>query len=307
MEFDWEKLKRQSVYDVTLKGLVTAKASSFIRLLAKDALGEARFTAILSGEIPRIPKLYADLVLATDDSRLFHIEFQSTNDLDMPWRMLEYYQELSALYSAEAGRRRPEIVQCVVYVGRDTMIMGDRITHPRLSFSYECIDIRHAGDLAGYLKSSSAVDDRILALLCQGVSDDDWRNVIDLATRLPGRQARAAIFKMAVFARLRDVGVDIRRRIDEMITLDVENDPVFRPMVDELQAKNFLRCVLNFAEARELAVDDIQRASLGAADYRTLEALLQALFCAEDPQEALDRAFPPGTAPAAPIGYGGDD
>jgi hypothetical protein len=221
MEFDWEKLKKRSVYDITLKGLVTARASRFLEILAGSSLGEAKLCAVLSGEIPRIPKLYADLVLQTDDDRLLHVEFQSSNDSDMPWRMLEYYQELSALYGKETGRHRPELVQFVVYVGRDTMTMGHKIAHPSLAFKYICIDISQQSGLAGLLNASDAIEDQILALLCNGVNDDSWRSVIDLAVGLPERRARAAIFSMAVFARLRNVGADIRRRLDDMITLDV--------------------------------------------------------------------------------------
>ena len=57
-------------------------------------------------------------------------EFQSGNDLKMPWRELEYY----VLIFQQTGCLPRQIV---IYVGRGKLRMPTRITHPKLKFEHD--------------------------------------------------------------------------------------------------------------------------------------------------------------------------
>ena len=88
-----------------------------------------------------------------------------------------------------------------------------------------------------------------------------------------------------------------------MIELNVEHDPVFRPMIDKLLGTNTLGLLLDFAEGQSIALDDTQRDALGMMGHRELTLLLKKLFRSEHPQEDLDQLVPPRSA----LGFNGDD
>jgi len=73
-------------YDTTLKTLFLAPPPQLIQLLVGG-----RAHTMLTVEYPTVQMRRPDLVVRLTDGRLYHLEFQSTNDPAMPWRMLEYF------------------------------------------------------------------------------------------------------------------------------------------------------------------------------------------------------------------------
>lgn len=73
-----------------------------------------------------------------EDSSMFHLELQSSNDEEMPYRMLEYLQMIARQFK---GR---EIRQKVLYVEHSAMTMNDSLNVGglRLRYSYEIMDVR---------------------------------------------------------------------------------------------------------------------------------------------------------------------
>jgi len=72
-------------YDIALKLLLQASTDSILRQVT--GVSVARW---LNAEMPQIQSSRADLLGATIDDKLVHIELQSTNDRQMPLRMAEY-------------------------------------------------------------------------------------------------------------------------------------------------------------------------------------------------------------------------
>ncbi|KJR41812.1 Transposase (putative), YhgA-like protein, partial [Candidatus Magnetoovum chiemensis] len=67
---------------------------------------------------------------------ILHIEFQTTNDPNMPYRMLRYWVFLQETY------HKP-VRQCLFYVGKEPLKMSNKIPDPKLSsYDYELIDFR---------------------------------------------------------------------------------------------------------------------------------------------------------------------
>ncbi len=86
-------------------------------------------------ELPHLQNQRVDLLGRVSSGSLFQLEFQSTNDPTMPLRMAEYSLGVYRLHN-EFPR------QILLYVGRETMQMADRMEWHAGSFTYRLIDLR---------------------------------------------------------------------------------------------------------------------------------------------------------------------
>ncbi len=106
-----------------------------------------------------------DFLARLEDDSILHIEFQSFNDPNMPFRMLRYYIAILERYP------NSPIKQLLVYVGNRKLRMKSRLRLRNLSFSYEILDIRQI-DCKVLLESPDPMD-RLLACLCK-VEDEAY-------------------------------------------------------------------------------------------------------------------------------------
>ncbi len=104
-------------------------------------------------------ELRVDFLARLEDESVLHIEFQSFNDTNMPFRMLRYYLAILERYPSSP------IKQLLVYVGNRKLRMKSRLRIRNLSFSYEILDIRQI-DCKLLLESPDPMD-RLLACLCK--------------------------------------------------------------------------------------------------------------------------------------------
>src|SRR5690349_15290450 len=113
---------------------------------------------MLSPEYSPVRVRRPDLVVRLVNGRLFHLELQSTNDAEMPRRMLEYYCLLLDEY------HEPPLQQ-VLYMGSEPVRLANGIQHEARQFRYRVVDMREL-DSAPLLESAS-ISDNMLAILCR--------------------------------------------------------------------------------------------------------------------------------------------
>lgn len=208
-------------YDVTLKTLFHAPPQQLLRLLIG---GQAR--ELLTVEYPTVRMRRPDLVVRLTDGRLYHLELQSDNDTDMPWRMLEYYGLLYQHYGQQP-------LQHVLYVGERPMTLTTQITHTTLAFQYTAIDIR---TLDGQpLLHSTVLEDNILALLCRGgATRATVQHILARIATLSGTVRTEALATVLILAGLRHLQPLVREEAQQMaITLDIKNNPFLREVFEE--------------------------------------------------------------------------
>ena len=70
----------------------------------------------LPTEQPQISNRQADMLVRNERGELHHVEFQSFNEAEFPFRMLEYW----VYFRREYGQR---IRQCMFYIGSETLRM----------------------------------------------------------------------------------------------------------------------------------------------------------------------------------------
>ncbi len=145
--------------DIALKDIFEEIPHRLSKILAPAPIKELLPTNFPSTE------LRVDFLARLEDESILHIEFQSFNDPNMPFRMLRYYLAIWERYP------NSPIKQLLVYVGNRKLRMKSRLRLRNLSFSYEVLDIRQI-DCKVLLESPDPMD-RLLACLCK-VEDEAY-------------------------------------------------------------------------------------------------------------------------------------
>ncbi len=139
--------------DIALKDIFEEVPHRLSKILAPAPIKELLPTNFPSTE------LRVDFLARLEDESVLHIEFQSFNDPNMPFRMLRYYLAIWERYPSSP------IKQILVYVGNRKLRMKSRLRIRNLTFSYEILDIRQI-DCRVLLESPDPMD-RLLACLCK--------------------------------------------------------------------------------------------------------------------------------------------
>ncbi len=139
--------------DITLKDIFEEVPHRLSKILSPAPIKELLPTALPSTE------LRVDFLARLEDESILHMEFQSFNDTNMPWRMLRYYTAIAEKYKTY------NIKQLLVYVGNRKLRMKTSLKIKNLVFRYEILDIRQI-DCRVLLESPDPMD-RLLACLCK--------------------------------------------------------------------------------------------------------------------------------------------
>lgn len=210
-------------FDVALKELFQSVGTSLTEKFAGAAPAEW-----LNVELPETKNLRADFVCRLTNGLLFHIEFQSHNDMELIWRMLDY---LTAI------RRKYGLVpkQVVLYMGREAMRMPTAIDQPepRLTYTVEMIDL---GNLdAEELLSSEKIGDVILAILNRRAGPEQTlRRILDRLKPLEPEQRMRACKLLLILSAKRNLGDTVINGVDDMsFLIDPMEDTFFRRLYEK--------------------------------------------------------------------------
>jgi hypothetical protein len=259
-------------YDAALK--ITLQG---VDVAIRDLVGTA-VTHWHNIEFPKVESRRADLLGETENGELVHIELQSSNDEDMPRRMLEYYLDVH-----RELHRYP--TQVLLYVGDKAPGMETRLHGPNLDYSYRLVDVR---DLDGErLLKSERVDDNIVALLTRL---SDRRRAAQLVL-----QQIAALVSPAreeAFERL-FILTGLRKALGTVVEEEARKMPVLNDILDhEVLGREYKRGELNVlrrqiekrfgplptgAEERlsKLTAAELENLGVRVLDAKTLDDLFQ--------------------------------
>ncbi|MBF0566002.1 MAG: hypothetical protein HQK89_12240 [Nitrospirae bacterium] len=108
------------LYDITLKKTIKKIPKRFLKILTGFEEGE-----FLDTNFPTVQNRIPDLLIKLPDISIFHLEFTSTNENNMAWRMHDYYSLVFQEYEIE-------IHQMLLYVGDEPLRMAGGIRHKKL-------------------------------------------------------------------------------------------------------------------------------------------------------------------------------
>ncbi len=187
--------------DITLKDIFEEVPHRLSKILSPAPIKELLPTALPSTE------LRVDFLARLEDESILHMEFQSFNDTNMPWRMLRYYTAIAEKYKTH------NIKQLVVYVGNEKLRMKSSLKIKNLVFKYEILDIRQI-DCKILLESQDPVD-RIMACLCK-VEDEGYliEKLLETLEGMEEEQRKDYIMKLLTLTELRP---KLRIRLSEEV------------------------------------------------------------------------------------------
>ncbi|WPM32579.1 Rpn family recombination-promoting nuclease/putative transposase [Hydrogenobacter sp. T-2] len=176
--------------DITLKDIFEEIPYRLSRILTPAPIKELLPTNFPSTE------LRVDFLARLEDESVLHIEFQSFNDPNMPFRMLRYYLAIWERYP------NSPIKQLLVYVGNRKLRMKSKLRLRNLTFSYEMLDIRQI-DCNVLLESPDPMD-RLLACLCR-VEDEAYliEKLIKTMEGMNEEERKAYLLKALTLTELR--------------------------------------------------------------------------------------------------------
>jgi hypothetical protein len=161
---------------------------------------------VLSVELARVEERRADLVLSLADGTILHIEFQSGNDKNMPYR-----EGIYCLLIGQKYRRR--VRQVVLYLGQPKMRMEDHVDLGETKSAYTLMDIRDVD--ARKLIESGRPGDLALAMLAGGGSDQVLE-ILRRASTLKGAERQRVLSQLVLLSGLRRLTGRLRMELKTM-------------------------------------------------------------------------------------------
>ncbi len=160
---------------------------------------------VLNVEMARLVERRADAVFLLQDDSIFHLEFQTRNDKEMPYR--------EGMYCLLLGRKyRRRIRQAVLYLGEPRMRMENKLDLGETKIAYSLIDIRDID--AATLIDGGRPADLVLAMLARG-GPERLAEIVKRAAGLPSGEREEVISEIAVLCGL--------RRLQEPLIMELKN------------------------------------------------------------------------------------
>ena len=170
--------------DITLRDVIQEIPPKFIQILTGK-----KAKKLLDTSLPEVKERRADFLVELEDGSIFHLELQTQNDKNMPFRMLEYFVLISSKYPNR------NIKQMVLYVGEKPLNMKDSIETENLSYSYKLMDIREIS--CEELLGSDSLTDKILGVLCNVENPERYfREVLTELYKLSDREKKDYLKKL---------------------------------------------------------------------------------------------------------------
>jgi len=167
---------------------------------------------VLNVEIARVVERRADAVFLLQDDSIFHLEFQTRNDKEMPYR--------EGMYCLLLGRKyRRRIRQAVLYLGEPRMRMENKLDLGETKVAYSLIDIRDID--AATLIDGGRPADLVLAMLARG-GPERLAEIVKRAAGLPSGEREEVISEIAVLCGLRRLQEPLIMELKSMASLGTE-------------------------------------------------------------------------------------
>lgn len=251
-------------FDTTIKEIFQSLPQRLLQMLCGSEI-----TELLTVEQPSVKMRKPDFVARLKNGRILHLEIQSGDEANMPWRMLEYYPPIRREYG------QPPI-QIVLYVGEEAINIASSIEEDRLSYSYDAIDIREFDGEP--LIESDSLADNLIAILCR-VDDirEASQRILEKLSQLPGKEAKDAVAKLLILSKLRksqNIVAEEVKRIMELTREDLIDIPIISDAIllsEEIGEKKGEASMLStMLEARFGALPEWAKAKIAEAETDTL-------------------------------------
>jgi predicted transposase/invertase (TIGR01784 family) len=158
--------------DIILKDITKSAIREIFKYILHLDIEDFEFLDI---EFSKIEAKEVD-ILVKADKKIIHVEFQSTNDLNMIYRMLRYYTEIQSRFKTY------DIYQYVIYIGKANLRMKNILDKQNIKYGYEIIDIKKLD--CGEFLSINKAEALIMAILCDFKGRDEKIVIKEILSKL---------------------------------------------------------------------------------------------------------------------------
>lgn len=191
-------LKSRIRYDAVLKDLFQREHP----LLLGVFTGGVRILETLNIEFVAVDERRPDLVFLMADGSVLHLEFQSSNDGAMVYRMGRYCSMI-----AERDRGRT-IRQIVLYTGMERLRMAASADLGLTKLAYELHDIREF-ESRDFLRTGRPGDCALALLAAHG--EENIGRILRIATGLKPHARAKLLTRLTVLCRLAQTGCQVQK------------------------------------------------------------------------------------------------
>ena len=179
---------------------------------------------LIDKEFTRIEKREADLVFI-HKNQIIHIEIQNNNDKNMHLRMLRYLSDIAFSYSEY------EIIQYVIYIGKEKCSIKDRYINKNINFRYNLIDMKKID--CSYFLNSNKPEMIVLAILCDFQDRDKQKVVNEILIKLKALSKNDNLFKknveiLNVLSTNRDLEEELKKGVEMLRDIDLTKTPLYK-------------------------------------------------------------------------------
>ena len=204
-------------YDILLKTIFLDAMPALLRLLKCAPVVE-----YLTVEFPRKHKMVADVVALLADGRILHLEFQVRNDPKMHWRCYRYFGVISERWP------KAEVIQVVIYLGRDPLTMQSRIRKQTCKFHHDILNMQDVP--ARVFLNSPRSAERALAVVSKS-SDPraTVRRILASWKSLPENELGENIDRLRTLSQLRENEIMAVEEVQRMpFDLDITESAIYK-------------------------------------------------------------------------------
>ena len=205
-------------YDTALKAMFLRDGDGIIR---RQLFG-GKVSEVLPTEQPQVYNQRADLVVRTTAGRLHHVEFQATNEVVLPRRILRYYIYLEDTYGVH-------VTQTVLYMGREPMRLNDTYATPTLHFRFAIVNLREL-DAEPLLASPDWVDN-VLALIAKGSPERALDVLLPRIRALKGEEQELAAGALTLLSGILGMEAAVSAKLLEVGMIDVMENKILGPAI----------------------------------------------------------------------------
>jgi hypothetical protein len=203
-------------YDVSLKLLFRYSKG----IIARTLFGDARVTDWLNVEQPRVKNLRSDILARCgDDGGLRNVEFESSNDPDIPRSKADYYMGFWRLLNEH-------VEQVVLYAGKQPLTISPVFKTPSMTYYFRILDLKTFDGEP--LLASEDWGDNILALLTPVEQERVLQRVEAQIRKLDGEEQQNAASIFVILSGIMGIEETVVKRVH---MIDIMENKVLGPAI----------------------------------------------------------------------------
>ena len=197
------------------------------------------------------------MLARNDKGEIRHNEFQATNELDVPFRMLSYWVYFRRVVGV--GVR-----QCVFYIGNEPMRLPAEFAEGRTTHAFDIVNLQDYD--AAELLASPDWGDNLWALGAKGDRAVVLGEILSKLKVMTGEEQESALAELTAFSLILKVDELLAQKLKEtpMLTIDLRESAVIRPLIEE--GRQYLLIDLLTGKFGPLPASSVERVRSASAE-----------------------------------------